>query len=310
MNLKFSPCDTAALLEHAAHIGIDHTGVAPAAPVPDSVSSAYRSWIRQGHNASMEYLDRYHEVRRDPRLLMEGTRSVISCAIGYYHPERQPTGVPSIASYAHGDDYHDVVKRMLGQLAMYIRDTWGGTTRVCVDTAPIHERYWAVKAGIATRCDSGLVAVPRLGTYCFLGEILTTVEFLPTPPLSFHETCDRCQGCKRSCPAGAILRDGTIDATRCISYMTIEHRGDFPKGFDPHGRLYGCDTCQQACHLNRDLPPTTHSEFRLREAYKDLSTSRIASMTHEEYIETFRHSAIKRAKLEGLKRNALHIITK
>lgn len=307
MNLAFSPCDSAPLLERAAQLGIDRAGVAPAATVPSSVSRRYREWIATGLNASMHYLDRYHDQRDDPRLLLPGARSVISCAIGYYHPERQPDGVPTIASYAHGDDYHDVVRSLLDMLADGIRETWGGETRVCVDTAPVHERYWAVRSGIAFRGANGLVIVPGLGTYCFLGEIITTVAFTPTHPSPGGIECGRCLRCVKSCPTDAIGPDGTIDATRCLSCLTIEHRGDFPEHFSTGGRLYGCDTCQQVCPHNRGLAPTPHSQFHLRTAYNTLTATRIVSMTHEEYVEIFRKSAIKRAKLDGLRRNALHI---
>lgn len=306
MSLTPSPCDTRQLLDRAAELGIDRIGVARAYPVPREVTELYDNWIAEGCNAGMDYLDRYHDVRRDPRLLLPGARSVISCAISYYHNERQPDGVPRIASYAHGDDYHEVVRRLLEPLAAYIRDTWGGDTRVCVDTAPIHERYWAVAAGIARRGRSGLVIVPGLGTYCFLAEILTTAEFAPTPPLA-DASCDGCMRCVRACPGGAIRPDGTVDARRCISYLTIEHRGPLPDDLTTGGRLYGCDTCQQACPHNNSLTPCGHAEFDMRPAYGTLTPEIIESLTPEAYAAMFRHSAIKRAKLAGLLRNLKHL---
>lgn len=287
-------------------LGIDRIGVAEACEVPDGVTDGYRRWIAEGCNGSMEYLDRYHDVRRDPRLLLTGARSVISCAIAYYHKSKQPAGIPAIASYAHGDDYHDVVRRLLEPLAAFIRETWGGETRICVDTAPIHERYWAVTSGVGFRARSGLVIVPGLGTYCFLAEIVTTVEFSPTPPLA-PTACDGCGACVASCPGGAIRSDGTIDARRCLSYLTIEHRGDLPDTLSTGGRLYGCDCCQQVCPHNRVVEPCSHPEFDLRPAYNDLTRENIASLTPESYAAIFRRSAIKRAKLSGLLRNLRHL---
>lgn len=303
MSLTSSPCDFAALAAEATRLGIDRVGVATAEPVPPDVRLQYRDWIGAGCHGHMSYLEKYDEVRSDPRLLLEGARTVISCAVSYYHVAEQPAGIPRIASYAHGDDYHEVVRARLESLATYIRENYGGDTRVCVDTAPIHERYWAVKSGVAIRGDSGLVIVPGLGTYCFLGEIISTATIDPTAAID-PVRCNSCGKCKKSCPGGAIKDDGTIDARRCLSYLTIEYRGELPPGLTTGDRLYGCDTCQQVCHYNSGLQECGYAEFDLREAYKTLSKERIMSMDHAEYVEIFRHSAIKRTKLDGLKRNA------
>lgn len=291
------------MASYAATVGIDRVGVAVAEPVDPFVTEQYNLWLADGCNGDMAYLEKYPDVRKDPRLLLEGARSIVSCAVSYFHTSRQPDGVPRIASYAHGDDYHEVVKGRLEQLARWIRENYGGYTRVCVDTAPIHERYWAVKAGVGFRGDSGMVIVPGLGTYCFLGEIITTVAIEPTLPCGISR-CDSCGKCARMCPGSAINDDGTVDARRCLSYLTIEYRGELPQGMRTGGRLYGCDTCQEACHLNGGARECGYPEFDLRPAYCDLSREKILNMEHGEYIEIFRHSAIKRTKLDGLKRNA------
>lgn len=290
----------------AAELGIVRIGVAPARPVPVSVTDGYDRWISCGHHAGMEYLERYPSVRRDPRELLPGARSVISCAVSYYHTERQRDGLPVIASYAHGDDYHEVVREMLEALAGRVTERYGGSTRVCVDTAPIHERYWAVASGVARRGLSGLVIVPGAGTYCFLAELITTVMFEPTDPLP-DTLCEGCRRCVDSCPGHAIGGDGCIDASRCLSYLTIEHRGDLPSGLSTGGRLYGCDTCQAVCPHNRDLTPCHNSRFDMRPVYDTLTAGRIASLTRDEYAAIFRRSAIKRAKLSGLQRNLRHL---
>lgn len=306
MSLMSSPCDPAPLLEQAVRLGIDRVGVARACEVPQEVSDGYARWLADGCNASMDYLDRYHDVRRDPRLLLDGARSVISCAIGYYHTSRQLQGAPAIASYAHGDDYHDVVRRLLEPLAAYVRETYGGETRICVDTAPIHERYWAVAAGVGYRGRSGLVIVPGLGTYCFLAEVIATAEIGETPRREVT-ACDGCDRCVKACPGGAIGRDGVVDARRCLSYLTIEHRGELPGQLSTGNRLYGCDTCQQVCPCNRDIAACGHPEFELRPAYRDITRESLAALTPESYAALFRHSAIKRAKLAGILRNLNHL---
>ena len=306
MSSSSSPCSAAPLLQRAAELGIDRVGVAEARKVPQSVTDGYAGWIERGGNASMEYLDRYHDVRRDPRLLLDGARSVISCAIGYYHTARQPEGAPVIASYAHGDDYHEAVRRLLEPLAAFVRENYGGETRICVDTAPIHERYWAVASGVGYRGRSGLVIVPGLGTYCFLAEIITTAEIEPSCPLS-ATGCAGCGRCVLYCPGGAINSDGTVDAGRCLSYLTIEHRGELPEGLSTGNRLYGCDMCQQVCPHNAGIDECRHPEFDLRPAYRKLTRESIAALTPESYAVLFRHSAIKRAKLAGLMRNLKHL---
>lgn len=303
MNSTLSPCDDVRL--RAAGLSIDRVGFARAEPVEPSAVEEYDRWLSGGNNAGMTYLERYGDLRADPRLLLPGACTVVAVAVNYHHAGRQPTGAPEIASYAHGDDYHEVVRGRLDQLAAYIREQWGGETRVCVDTAPLRERYWAVRAGVGFRGRNGAVIVPGVGSFCFLGAILTTVEFTVDEVLA--ETCDGCGRCVRACPGQAIMPDGTVDARRCISYLTIEHRGELPSGVTTGNRLYGCDCCQQVCPHNRDIPETGIEAFGLRPAIAALTRDSVAAMTQEQFSAIFRHSAVKRAKLAGLLRNLRHL---
>lgn len=294
-------------LDQVAHAaGIDRIGIAATHPVPDSVTDSYARWLADGNNAGMDYLDRYPDIRRDPELLLPGARSVVTCAVSYYHTAAQPAGTPLIAMYAHGDDYHDVMRDMMRPVADYIAETYSAETRICVDTAPVHERYWAVASGLGFRGLNGLVIVPQLGSYCFLGEIFTTAVLEPTEPLP-QDTCTKCMRCVRACPGHALNGRSTLDARRCISYLTIEHRGDLPDDLHTGGRMYGCDTCQRVCPHNADVPEMGHSRFDLRPEYAALTVESINSMTPETYAATFRRSAIKRARLDGLKRNIRHL---
>lgn len=292
----------------AGAAGVDRAGIARVHPVPGHVTDSYMRWLAAGRHAGMEYLERHTDIRRDPALLLDGAQSIISCAVSYNHSTQPTPGLPTIARYAQGDDYHEVVRAMLETLAAGIRESWGGQTRVCVDTAPIHERYWAVEAGVGRIGANSTLIVPGLGSWCFLGEVLTTVAFEPTLPLS-DAGCDRCGRCTSACPTGAIGADGHVDARRCLSYLTIEHRGPLPDGLDTGGRLFGCDTCQQVCPHNNTpgIATDRHAEFSPRPAYAALTADAIEAMTQEGFSRTFRHSAIKRAKLEGLKRNIKHI---
>lgn len=284
--------------------GAVRTGVAQACPVPQSVHLAYMKWVERGCHATMDYLDRYHDVRRDPRLLLEGAASIISFAVPYRHPLSGTTRQGSrIASYALGRDYHDVLRKSLKRIAAEIESRYGGTTRVCVDTAPLHERYWAARSGVGRIGRNKQLIVPGAGSYCFLGEILTTVSFTPTQPLE-GDPCGKCRRCLEACPGKALGEDGTLDAHRCISYLTIEHRGPLPSGTNLHGCLYGCDTCADACPHNTAPAMTTLPELFPRPELLQLDAEAVMNLDAEAYAALTRGSAIKRAKLEGLQRNA------
>lgn len=303
MSSSPSPCDD--IRCRASELLIDRVGFARAEPVEPSDIDCFRRWIAAGHHSGMAYMERYGDLRANPALLLPGAQTVIAVAVNYHHRQRQPAGAPLIAEYAHGSDYHEVVRERLETLAGYIREQWGGATRVCVDTAPLRERYWAVKAGVGFRGRNGTVIVPGLGSLCFLGAILTTVEFPPDSRLG--RECEGCDACVRACPGQAILADGTVDAARCLSYLTIEHRGPLPDGFSTGNRLYGCDCCQQVCPHNRDIPPTRIPDFNMRPAIALLTRESVAAMTQEQFSAIFTRSAVKRAKLAGLLRNLRHL---
>lgn len=287
--------------------GIYTFGIADAAPVDEQARLIYSHWIEQGRHGSMHYMERYSDIRLDPRMLLPGTASVICCAIPYHSPQSEQAS--GIAAYALGSDYHEVVRSILSGVATRITDIFGGSTRVCVDTAPLRERYWAARAGLGTIGLNNQLIVPGAGSYFFLGEILTTAHFTPTPPLD-RELCNACMRCVRACPTGALKPDGSCDTSRCLSYLTIEHRGELPPGTDLHGHLYGCDECARACPLNSTPPPTTIDELKPRPEVLSLTPERVLDMDQTCFSAIFSHSAVKRTKLAGLRRNAELLPTK
>lgn len=294
----------------ATEAGIDRIGFSPAGEVDEAYTARYNDWLARGCNAGMDYLARYHEVRRDPRLLLDGAKTIISCAISYWHQETQKSGSPRIAMYAHGDDYHDVVRKILSVVADRMSAEWGCTNRVCVDTAPIHERYWAIRSGIGFRGRNGLLIIPGVGSYCFLGEIITTLDLVHQDKSSIGNSVscpENCGLCVKACPGHALVGDGTMDCNKCLSYLTIEHRGDLPGGFSTGGRLAGCDTCQQVCPHNARPLPTRHPEFMLRPSLRDITRDELSALTPESYAGLFRRSALKRLKLDGILRNLSHL---
>ncbi len=288
--------------------GVARYAIVPTGPVEPSAIASFDRWIQEGQHGSMAYMERYGDVRANPALLLEGASSMICCAIPYPSPLHLPPRKASIAAYALGSDYHEVVREKLTAVAKEIEKTMGGKTRVCVDTAPLRERYWAQRSGLGfTGLNSHLI-IPGMGSFFFLGEILTTA-LLPPTPAAPERDCGRCGRCVKACPTGAIGPDGTFDARRCLSYLTIEHRGEFEPGTSLHGRLYGCDICGAVCPHNagagrQEILP----ELQPRPALLSLTVDEAASMTQERFSALFTHSAIKRTKLAGLRRNAAAIM--
>lgn len=289
--------------------GASAAGIAAAGPVDTEAESLYRQWTADGRHAGMSYLEKYPDVRHDPRLLLEGAESIIVAAFNYFNRDN---GRLRWARYALGRDYHEEIRERLNAVATAITDTTGAQCRVTVDTAPLRERYWAVRAGVGFIGINNQLIVPGTGSWCALGEIITTLKLEPTAPpghSSPTETgCLGCMRCVRACPGKALDGKGGMDARRCMSYLTIEHRGDW----DPHtartvheaGRIYGCDVCQEVCPHNAAAHPTAIDGFIPRAGILELGADDIAHMDQATFSRIFSHSAIKRAKLAGLQRNA------
>lgn len=301
MNLESFSKD--ALLRQAAQAGAVACGVAPCEPVDSKVLDTFRRWIDSGSHASMDYMTRYPDLRANPVGLLPGARSVISFAFPYYHPSAPGRSDVIFARYSLGDDYHDVIRDRLSAVASWITSVSGGQTRICVDTAPILERYWAQRAGIGFCGLNGLLIVPGIGSWVLLGEILTTAVIPPDVPLL--QSCGECRRCIEACPGHAIRPDRTIDARRCRSFLTIENRDPvLPDSVSLGRRIYGCDICQEVCPWNAAPAVTAIKEFLPRPEILSLTRRDILGMDQQRFSLIFRKSAIKRAKLTGLRRNA------
>lgn len=242
------------------------------------------------------------DKRLDPRLLVEGARTILSVALNYY-PAEKLSGW-ALSRYVYGQDYHEVMKARLRQLAAHIPPKEGYETRVFVDTAPLDERYWAWRCGLGWQGRSGQLILPKGGTYFFLGEIVLPYEadVYDTP---IENRCGTCHACVDACPGLALRGDGTLDANRCLSYLTIENRGDLPPGTGQKMGtcFYGCDRCAEVCPWNRFAKPTEVEEFRPSEQLLKMTPEDWKQLTVEQYRAIFKGSAVKRAKFEGLKRN-------
>lgn len=302
--------DASELRRRLKDAGVFKSGIARVEAVDADTVTGYDRWLSEGMNGEMAYLEKYHDIRSNPALLLPGARSVVSCAFNYWWgPVDSPL---RWASYALGDDYHDVVRGRLQSVADAITAETGAECRVCVDTAPILERYWAVRSGVGFIGLNQQLIIPGAGTHFFLGEIITTLDLAPDAPCTL--TCGECRRCLRACPGRALRENNettgnpasevTLDSRRCLSYLTIEYRGEFPEGTRLGKHIYGCDVCQEVCPHNSEAPLSDIEEFRPRPAILRLDTEAILEMRQEDFSAIFRKSAIKRTKLTGLRRNA------
>lgn len=290
--------------DYAYSLGFDACGICKAEPIELEEQQYFKDWISHSYHADMDYMARNSEKRCNPTLLVEGSRSVISVALNYYPETKQLQENPQFAYYAYGKDYHDVVKSKLQTLLDYIKSLEPTTEgRAFVDTAPILERYWAAKAGLGFIGKNSLLIIPKKGSYFFLGELIINLELTYDTPLNL--SCGNCTRCLDACPTSAIVKPRVVNASKCISYQTIENRGEIDEQVisKMNNRFYGCDICQQVCPWNRYSQPHQTEEFNPSQAFLDLSFDRLDKLSVEDYQKIFKGSAVKRAKFTGLKRN-------
>lgn len=298
---------SAALIKKAAaQLGFQACGMAPATAVEATYVQAYRAWLDAGGHADMEYLAQHANLRSDPRLLLPGAQTVVSVAMNYHPAHTAPQGTLRLADYALGRDYHDVLRARLYALAAALQLPQG-SFRVCVDTAPMMERYWAVRCGLGWKGKSQLLVIPGAGTQFFLGELLMqqAVDEHDKPMAS---RCGRCRRCIDACPTAALAESGRAEdfkAQRCLSYQTIEHRGPLDSKVKQKlgDTFYGCDRCQHACPVNKWAQPTTEPELQPSPELLAMTADDWLHLTIEQYRRLFKGSAVKRAKYEGLMRN-------
>jgi epoxyqueuosine reductase len=297
------------IFDKARSLGFDRAAVVPAASLPHG--EAYDTWLIEGRHGEMAYMENYVELRKDPRVLEPGTRSCVVLLKNYRAGSDVLDGGLRIARYAQGEDYHEVLRARMLELAAFIHAETGAdvATRPAVDTAPLLERDLALAAGLGWIGKNAMLIHPEIGSYTFIAEILIDLD-LEASHTRVPDRCGTCSRCLDACPTGAIVSPYIIDARRCISYLTIELRGPIPRSLRPliGDHLFGCDICQAVCPWNRKAPVTTDPAFEPRLAYKALSPLDVLSLDHERYVEVFRKSAMKRAKLTGLKRNAAVVI--
>jgi epoxyqueuosine reductase len=296
---------------HGLSLGFQAIGIVNAGPAQSM--AFYEAWLAAGLHADMDYLVRHAKLKRNLVELLPGVRSVIAVALNYNRPNPAQAGMPRIARYARGRDYHNVLRGKLRSMVRHLTERHPEESfRICVDSAPLLEREYAHRAGLGWFGKNTCLIDSLNGSWFVLGFLLTTMEFEPDAPSIGG--CGTCRKCIDACPTGAIIRSGerwAVDSRRCISYLTIEKRGDFT---EVEAQMvgdwtFGCDICQEVCPFNesRETQPlrgrdTTVPDFLVGAKWPTLVE--LARIGEQEWDELTRGSPVRRAKLAGLRRNA------
>jgi epoxyqueuosine reductase len=284
----------------AREAGFDACGCVSAQGAPHHES--FLRWLEEGSHADMDWLARAPERRTDPRNVLPGCQTMIFLAKNYFQGGPNPRSNGRIARYAYGQDYHALMLTAIQPVCEFLSQR-GGIQKQYVDTGPVLERDFAAASGIAWQGKSTMCLNQKLGTWFFLGTILTTLSIEPDPPA--QNRCGSCTRCIDACPTRAITAPYQLDSRRCISYLTIENKGSIPLEFRTAigDRIYGCDDCLEACPWNRFAEATRETLFFMPPAVQSRSLRSLAAISQDEFRSLFRHSPIRRIKRNRFVRN-------
>lgn len=297
--------------QKALQLGFDLVGITDPSPVNNEQLKLFTDWLALGFAGRMDYMRHNLDKRTNPAKLMKNAQSVICLALNYTPPNPPPSpGGPApvgkVANYARYEDYHLFIKRQLRKLADFIASAAGPgfDFKICVDSTPLFERTLAARAGLGFIGKNRMLINPRLGSQLFLAEILTNLKLPPDEPLKAD--CMNCNKCLNACPTGALRPDGHFDASKCISYLTIEFKDEFPADLAPKigARLFGCDECVLVCPHVAEAPVCENKQFRFYDNRAELNLHKILNMTGDDFETEFAGSVFMRLGLERLKRNA------
>ncbi len=288
----------------ASEMGFQFCGVSKAEFLEEE-APRLESWLKQNYHGEMAYMANHFDKRLDPTKLVEGAKSVVSLLYNYYPSEDLAhDGTYKIAKYAYGKDYHFVIKDKLKEFLARIEEEIGEIGgRVFVDSAPVMERQWAAKSGLGWLGKNSLLLNKQRGSFFFLAELIIDLELDADGPV--QDYCGTCTKCLDACPTDAIVGNQIIDASKCISYLTIELKDEIPKQFSDEMEdwMFGCDICQDVCPWNRFSTPHQEQQFNPNPHMHTMDKKEWEELTKDVFNEVFRKSAVKRTKYEGLKRN-------
>lgn len=296
----------------ARRLGFGYCGIARAEYLEDD-ARRLEQWLHNSMHGSMNYMERYFDLRVDPTKLVPGARSVITLLLNYFPAQQQNKEAPKISKYAYGNDYHEVIREKLNEFLASLKETVGDIHgRGFVDSAPVLERTWAQKSGLGWVGKNGNLITKKNGSFFFIATLITDLELETDDPFT-RDFCGTCNRCVEACPTSAILPGKTVDGSRCISYFTIELKEALIPS-DMQGKFqnwaFGCDICQDVCPWNRFSQPHQEAAFTPVPEILNFTTGDWEQLTEDAYKKIFKHSAIKRTKYNGLMRNIKFVMEK
>ena len=296
--------NTLLIKNEAKRLGFESCGIAKAQFLEKEASNL-ELWLKNGYHGKMQYMENYFDKRLDPRLLVNGAKSVISLSYNYFPETTQQENTYKVASYAYGEDYHHVIKSKLKELSFFIKEHIGEINgRAFVDSAPVMERLWAEKSGLGWRGKNSLLIQKKKGSYFFLAELIVDLELEYDTPFSTNH-CGTCTKCIDACPTNAILANNFIDGSKCISYFTIVLKDEIPQTVKGKFEdwMFGCDICQDVCPWNQFATPHSEEKFNPHPDLLQMTKKDWEKITEDVFKKIFKKSAVKRTKFKGLQRN-------
>ena len=288
----------------ARRLGFDGCGISQSTYL-ETDAGCLNNWLDKDYHGSMTYMANHADKRTDPRLLVPGSKSVISVLLNYYPATGQKNrDAPVLSKYAYGEDYHRVMHKKLKKLLSFIHETLTPVNgRSFVDSAPVLDRAWAARAGLGWIGKNTCLISPALGSFFFIGSLVVDIPVSYDKPM--RDFCGSCNRCIRACPPQALVSPRILDARRCISYLTIENKGEINPDFRDKfaNRVFGCDICQDVCPWNRKAVPHRVKEFEPLPGLLHMTRGEWYAIGEEEFNKKFAKSPIKRAKYKGFRRN-------
>lgn len=287
----------------ALRLGFSYVGISEAGFLEEE-APRLEQWLSKNMHGKMSYMERWFDKRLDPRLLVDGAKSVISLLLNYSPAVKQEENLPQISTYAYGRDYHFVIKEKLAELLSFIRAEIGEVNgRAFVDSAPVLDRAWAKRSGLGWVGKNANLIHPKAGSFFFIAELITDLKLEEDAPMKDY--CGTCTRCIDACPTDAIVLPQVVDGSKCISYVTIELKDAIPEAFKGHMKnwAFGCDICQDVCPWNRFSSPSKEEMFEPREGVLQMKEKDWMELTEEVFAEKFKESPLLRTGLKNMKRN-------
>lgn len=294
---------SAIIKKEAKRLGFDFCGISKASFLEEE-APRLEKWLNENRHGKMDYMANHFDKRLDPRLLVDGAKSVVSLLYNYYPSQQQTENAPKLSKYAYGNDYHDVIRDKLKELVNSLQEQIGEINgRVFTDSAPVMDKVWAKRSGLGWIGKNSNLINKQQGSFFFIAELIIDLELEYDGPIDDY--CGTCTKCIDACPTQAIIAPYVVDGSKCISYLTIELKENIPQEFK--GKMdnwaFGCDVCQDVCPWNRFSKPHNEPLFNNTNGLLNYSTQEWNEMTEEVFGKLFKNSAVKRTKFSGLKRN-------